>query len=226
MHIRFISVICLLLFKQCTSVDTNNDTATDKAVGLWLVEKVQLGDQMMTPQARWTELRSDGTYYSGNGWLRNDQGSYEIDAANQTIDPTSDGMPKEFGAFTYALTDSSMYWQRLEYGDSVHVYWSRITELPKGPMDQLVGFWEETISSDTISRKEQIFFRWDRVFIHSGTPYGTLSGVWHIHAHRPELRLLYNGDSIREERWGYQMQGDSLVLHSQDASRSLLRINP
>ena len=43
--------------------------------GLWLVEKVEVGENSMTPVARWTKFNADRTQTSGNGWLQHSNGN-------------------------------------------------------------------------------------------------------------------------------------------------------
>ncbi len=52
--------------------------------GLWEVKRVTVGEEVMTPVAKWFDLK-DGRVYSGNGGLRNTLGTYTFDPQIQSI---------------------------------------------------------------------------------------------------------------------------------------------
>ena len=35
-----------------------------------------MGEMELTPIAKWTQINSDGSYESGNGWLKNSEGQW------------------------------------------------------------------------------------------------------------------------------------------------------
>ena len=38
--------------------------------GLWVVKKVKVGNQEITPISRWMKFNTDSTQSSGNGWVQ------------------------------------------------------------------------------------------------------------------------------------------------------------
>lgn len=50
-----------------------------QATGLWEVTKVIVGQEEMTPVAKWTQINKDGTFETGNGWLQNGNGTWTFD---------------------------------------------------------------------------------------------------------------------------------------------------
>ncbi|MCO6479228.1 MAG: hypothetical protein J5I94_21515, partial [Phaeodactylibacter sp.] len=110
--------------------------------GLWEITKVEVGDQAMTPVAKWTRIDADGTYQSGNGWLQNSAGTWIYDKESGEFLPTETlGLTDPFGAFKVSFTDKGMAWTREEEGMEVIVHFDRIEELPMSTGDKLVGLW-------------------------------------------------------------------------------------
>ncbi|MDX1638300.1 MAG: hypothetical protein R3281_10040, partial [Balneolaceae bacterium] len=107
--------------------------AQDRLVGLWSVTEVEVGDDNMTPVARWTEIDSDGTYRSGNGWLQNAVGTWTYDTVHNTFLPKeTSGVVDEFGPFLVKLaTDTTKTWRRTEEGMEVIVHLQKIDDKPK-----------------------------------------------------------------------------------------------
>ena len=102
--------------------------------GLWEVVNVQVGEEEMTPIARWNRFNEDGTFEAGNGWLKSSAGTYEYDKAKKSLLPKeTEGLQLEedFGAFSVEVNEDEMIWKREENGEPVKVLLSRIEEQPK-----------------------------------------------------------------------------------------------
>jgi hypothetical protein len=88
--------------------------------GLWEINKVTVGDQTMTPLAKWTRINSDFTYQSGNGWLQNSEGNWTFDKSlNQFLPIEKNGIVDDFGPFEVEIIKDHMTWTRIEAGDEV-----------------------------------------------------------------------------------------------------------
>ena len=115
----------------------------DRLTGLWLVEKVKVGNEIMTPDAKWTRLNSDGTEESGNGGFRHSYGKWEYDEfTKELLITTKNGLDDPFGAFYVDLKKDKMIWSREEEGMNVVVTLSQIEKLPETYRDRLLGLWK------------------------------------------------------------------------------------
>ena len=47
--------------------------------GLWIVKSVRVGEQEMTPNAKWARFNSDLAQESGNGWFQHSYGIWNLD---------------------------------------------------------------------------------------------------------------------------------------------------
>jgi len=159
--------------------------------GFWGVEQVTVGEEVMTPVAKWFRFAEDSSYTSGNGWLQNGAGSYHFNGDQlRPVNEFGDADP--YGAFTVKHpSQSEMQWQRQEVGAVVTVHLHRIEELPKSPADRIQGNWTLTAAEGDTSMAnipETIFIRWDQVY--RATKSGENQwGLWRMHAHRPEFSL-------------------------------------
>ncbi len=193
-----------------------------KIIGFWEIKNVFVGDQNMTPVAKWTKINADGTFQSGNGWLQNAEGIWSYDADNNiyaAID--SLGINDEFGGFRVSFNDKNMHWEREEEGMSVKITLIPIEKLPKAPADYLVGVWDLTeitknkksfLNEYDANNKHKLFIRWDRIYINF-TPDGKkLTGYWHIHGHKPEITILPHQESKKSESWRIEVGKEKLIM--------------
>ncbi len=197
-------------------------THAQKLPGLWIVEDVRIGDETMTPVAKWFRYNSDGTYVGGNGFLQNDEGTWMLDKDEQQFSPKSSyGLVDPFGPFKISQSNGKMTWEREEEGMNVVVTLSRIDELPKSPADWLVGMWglqvaekKGTDNLDIIDPDRQIYFfiRWDRMVIQRNAKGERKTGYWHIHGHKPEVTFLPHDDQLPAETWRVEAGSESLVM--------------
>ena len=169
-------------------------------IGFWKIANVDVGEENMTPVAKWTKINADGTYQSGNGWLQTARGKWTYDRQHNLFSVVdSMDVLDEFGAFTVSFENQNMIFERQEYGMNVIVTLSPIQELPMSPADYLEGVWE-LVSIKKNSQSEagdldnsdgkKLFFRWDRIYENYPVSGERQTGYWHINGHRPELTLL------------------------------------
>lgn len=183
--------------------------------GLWLVEKVTVGSETMTPQAKWFRIHPDGTYQSGNGWLQNSEGIYTYDEKSNIYTPEEkNGIEHPYGGFSVSLAQDHMTWFRMEDGQEVTVFLTQIEALPKGTADQAKGLWKNTtpvkdqtqLNETSLQEIETLFLRWDRVFV-GQTKKDRITGYWVMHGHRPEIGLIYHNEKLPREYWNVTFSG-------------------
>jgi hypothetical protein len=191
--------------------------------GLWLIEHVQVGDQEMTPIARWTRIHPDGTYESGNGWLKSSEGTWVFDPVKNTFLPQeTDGLIDPFGPFNIRLAEEYMTWSREEDGMNVVVTLQKIEELPQAPADQVQGLWDLTdatkdgssiIQTFDPQNSRYIFIRWDRIYVERNAEGVRMTGYWHMNGHRPEMALLSHNEEDQPQTWQVSFnQNNTLIL--------------
>ncbi|SMO79352.1 hypothetical protein [Fodinibius sediminis] len=186
--------------------------------GLWMIENVQVGGQEMTPVAKWTRINPDGTYESGNGWLKNSEGTWTYNEQARTfLAKETNGLTDPYGAFTVGLEEEQMKWVRTEEGQEVTVRMTRIHEIPRSPADKVQGLWEvdrdthdgkKASSTSDPGKRHTLFIRWDRTYMEH-TPEGQRqTGYWHMNAHRPEITFLSHGGEQKPPSWRIKVIND------------------
>ncbi|NVJ86105.1 MAG: hypothetical protein HWE15_07350 [Algoriphagus sp.] len=205
-------------------------------VGLWEFEHVRVGDQELTPIARWTEITEDGTYYSGNGWSRHSEGTWSFDASTNEFLPVDRYGPEDpSGPFKVVFeSNDKMIWTRMEEGENVVVSIKRIEKKPTAHWDLVVGLWElSDVADKGGSETEQqnfyvnsfLYFGWDRRYRQMSTEEGRQTGYWHAHAHRPEVTLLSHNPNKPVESWKILFRGeDELELEGVSDSNKGVKI--
>ncbi|MDN3204070.1 hypothetical protein [Algoriphagus sediminis] len=199
-------------------------TYAQDITGLWEVINVQVGEEEMTPIARWTRINENGTFESGNGWLKSSFGTYDYNEAEKSFLPTeTEGLQleSEFGAFKVEVMDEEMIWKREENGEPVTVLLSRIDELPKAPADKIIGLWmlthiKDSGASDTRAIEENelkmFLIRWDRIYREMSMAEGRKTGYWHMNAHRPQVTMLPHTEGDPAESWALAFSPGKLTL--------------
>lgn len=186
--------------------------------GLWLVEQVVVGNETMTPVAKWFRIEPDGTYQAGNGWLQNNRGtwSYNADKNLYTAEDTLD-VADEMGGFEVHFQDEKMVWKRQEEGVQVSVILRHIEALPMAPADLFKGMWELVAATDNEESTEakyphKLHIRWDRIY-RSIDPEGKrTSGYWHMHGHKAEVTLLPRATGESPTTWHLEVNEKELVM--------------
>lgn len=187
-------------------------------VGFWEIKEVKVGPQTMTPVAKWTKINKDGSFQSGNGWLQNAEGTWTFDKKKSLFSTKeTNGLVDEFGPFTVEFTDSGMNWLREEENRIVTVTLQRISELPKGIGDKLIGLWglelvsrngEDITQTFDPDSRHYTFIRWDRIYM-GRTPKGErVTGYWHIHGHKPEITFIQD----QTESWSVEVSNTQLKM--------------
>ena len=180
------------------------------ALGLWAISEVVVGEDTLTPIAKWIQINADLSYESGNGWTKNDQGRIDFDTLKQTIKPNSAiGLRDPFDDFDISFSDSKMFWTRMEEGMEVKVSFVKITEIPPGPADLVLGAWKE-VSEHGHVKNSLLYLRPDRHFLKQLKDGSQIRGYWQMHAHRPELTLIPVDKTI--ENYSYMVQFKSGVF--------------
>ncbi len=193
-------------------------SAQEDITGLWEITDVHVGEQEMTPVARWTRIHSDFTFESGNGWLRNALGTYTYDRSTTEFMPYNPlGIIDKAGPFRVSFEGDKMIWEREEEGMPVRVVSERISELPMSPADLLSGLWKETSVSGSggaspLSDLSRIYFGWDRIYRGLQNDGNRATGYWHMHAHRPELTLMPHREGATPLTWQVEVDRDTLRL--------------
>lgn len=227
---KFTSIIALasLLLSFSAYTQENN------VIGFWKVASVAVGDENMTPVAKWFRINANGLYQTGNGWLQNGQGNWFYDIENNIYSSTDSlDVADEFGGFKVSFQKEKMLWEREEEGMQVKVSLLPIKELPMSPADYLEGIWdlveitenEESIIHDfDADNRHKLFIRWDRIYINFSTEGERLTGYWHIHGHKPEITLLPHQESKKPESWKIEVNKKELLLMGiSDSNRTMQR---
>ena len=193
-----------------------------KIYGLWEITEVTVADQVMTPVAKWTHIYSDGNYESGNGWLKNSEGTYTYDTLSHQFLPTeTNGILDPFGAFKVSFEDGSMIWERDEEGMRVIVKLNRVKELPKSTADKVVGLWQlvdinrdgrSIIRTFDPEHNHYLFIRWDRVLQMRDQNGKQSRTYWHMHGHRPEITFMRSSILHEDESWSVEVTETELSL--------------
>ncbi len=194
--------------------------------GMWEFTKVTLGDEEVTPVAKWTRLNEDGTFQSGNGWVQNAEGTWNYDKESKSFLPvTKNGITDEFGPFEVSFTGDGLTWKRKEEGMEVVVSLRRINEIPKGPMDEIVGLWDlddaqsngrNILDEMDPGLNRYLFIRWDRIFVFGNTPDGRLTGYWHFDGHRPQVTLIYHDSARDREYWNVSYEDGKMIWNNSE----------
>lgn len=192
--------------------------------GFWGITEVKVGDELMTPVAKWTKINADKTFQMGNGWQQNSVGTWTYDKKSRAYQPRETygtGLEDEAGPFTVSFKDDKMIWEREEEGMKVVVTLQRIKQLPMSPADQFVGLWDLTQVSKNgqvvtpafdPENKHYIFIRSDRVFLERTAENERKYGLWHINGHKPEIKFIRNDKDKVDEGWRISINGSELTM--------------
>lgn len=200
--------------------------------GLWVVKKVSVGDQEMTPNGRWTRFNSDQTQESGNGWYRHSHGSWELNRENGELSVVNENGLKDTGdPFIITIEGDEMVWDRMEEGQQVKVTLKRSSELPSTLADEGMGLWklESTQGKGIFFEKSAgtepmgiLFLRWDRRFM-IGSEKGRVDGVYNVHGHKPEIELIPYGEQYNRSFWNMEIRDNVLTLRLLNTDSTVTR---
>ncbi|MEO1516278.1 MAG: hypothetical protein AAFV95_14745 [Bacteroidota bacterium] len=211
MNKKLLVVICLLSLWSCTS--------ESGLEGLWIVQKVRMGEQEVTPNARWTRFHGDFSQQSGNGWFQHSYGSWTFEEESRELSIVNvNGLTDSNGPFQVQLEGDRMTWTREEEGQQIVVSLERATELPATYGDQVMGLWklENAVGThapfdSSQQQTNSLFLRWDKRFdIRSAG--GRVRGVYNVHGHKPEIEFIPYGDKWERSFWKIDFSQDRLSL--------------
>ncbi len=154
----------LLLILLFTSVDLH----PQEIVGLWMVDKVEVGDETMTPVSRWMRFSENNKHEAGNGWLKHSEGTYAFDKKKNTLSVETKNQPTDpYGPFSVDFEKDKMFWSRVEDGANVKVVLIQIEEIPSSPANEMLGEWRISADDDdpVYGGAETLFLRWDNIFV-------------------------------------------------------------
>lgn len=119
-----------------------NLTTAQSVVGFWGFTSVSVGEQNMTPVAKWVKYNPDGTFVSVNGWPQNQIGTWEYNEKTKEFIPTNtNGIKDEYGPFKVSFEGEKMVWERDEDDMKVVVSLVQINEITASPSDSIKGLW-------------------------------------------------------------------------------------
>jgi len=212
-------VLILIVGLMVASCNTNH-----KLIGLWQIEKVKVGDQEMTPVARWTRLNEDHSQESGNGWYQHSIGNWEYDSERNKMSLINTNSVKdEFGEFTVTNTKKDkMQWSRKEEGEKVEVTLKRIKKLPQAPANKMLGVWKLKTNNKSLA-DSYLFFRWDHILVAGQKGSKKNYGMYKTHGHKQKLQIIYYEEPLRREDWQYRInENDLLTLTRKDEEKEVI----
>lgn len=219
---RFILTAIVLFAIGCKNAQDKNKP---EITGLWVVEEVKVGEEQMTPNARWMRFNEDSTQQSGNGWLQHSIGTYSYSLTDSTLTITNtNGYEDIYAPFKVSFKDNNMLWKRVEDGANVTVILKKTNKLPQAYGDVLLGVWDlEKITENgkdvtplyDEEQKNYLYMRWDGKFIVNNSTAGRTRGIYNVHAHKPEVELIVSiNDTLQRERWQFEATDSTLVFEN------------
>ena len=200
--------------------------------GMWVIKKVKMGDEEMTPNARWSKFNADFTQESGNGWFQHSIGTWNLNAETQELTIiNTNGLTDPDGPFKISLDGHMMTWKRNEQGQDIEVFLERSDILPTTYGDELLGLWqlEEAVGngpyfmqSDGQSTGSSIHFRWDKRFA-IRSENGQINGVYNVHGHKPEVELIPYGSELNRDFWKIDFNENSITLNLLNVDSTITR---
>ncbi|WP_288955632.1 hypothetical protein [uncultured Polaribacter sp.] len=200
-----------------------------KIDGLWIVKKVKVGDEEMTPSAKWMQFNSDSTQTSGNGWLQHSIGTWSLNSQNKLSVNNTNGVVDNTEPFLILLEKSKMTWSREEEGQNVQVFLERIDKIPTSEGNKLMGLWKlDSIAFDNndedliLQHSQTLFLRWDNTFIKHGEGKPKKYGVYKIHGHKPEIQMVNYGKNPKFTFYRFSITKERLILENTDGNEKLV----
>ncbi len=241
-HLKIVLSYLLILvpsyvFSQSYSDIANQKTGNyslgdSKIVGLWEVNKVTVGEETLTPTAKWFLFLADGTLSSGNGWVQSMLGSYNYDQDTKELLQANQGVTDEYGPFKVSIEGDKMTWKRTEDGMPLKVNLSKVAKKPLAPWDKIQNRWvvdkaeglhPETgkLISQYVMDPDVYFFMWDRAYRKFDKTGRTIErGVWHIGGHSNQVWIINNADNVRT-RWTLELLDDQMIWTKKSEKETL-----
>ncbi len=199
--------------------------------GLWQVKSVTVGEENMTPNARWMRFNSDFTQESGNGWLQHSIGTWRLDPNNHELTIiNTNGIDDSSGPFSATISENEMTWKRIEEGQPIEVKLEKTSQLPTTFGNQLLGLWGAEQSNgngsfftEKVQSSDYLFFQWDNRFTLESEK-GRIKGIYHVNGHRPEVELIPYNTEYHRESWKIDFKENRITLSSLNTDSTLIRI--
>ena len=215
---HLVRLIWIFLFLQLSSLSFAQNSTVE---GLWMIKNVHVSNRDLTPVAKWTHIKADGTYESGNGWMKHSEGRWTFNDSGKTfLAEENNGIIDPYGAFTVSFEGKRMRWVRTEEGHKVTVTLARIPEIPPSPADRIQGLWDlvqvrendKDVTQTYDSQNKQYFYiTWDRKYM-KRTPGGERqTGYWYMNAHKPELTLMNLTGEQKALSWEVKFSSDQMM---------------
>lgn len=219
-----VSLVVILLLVGCESTSTIE--------GLWFVKSVKVGEEEMTPNARWTRFNADLTQESGNGRFQHSYSTWMLHSeSSELFIKNANGIDDLSDPFKVLMNQNEMIWERTEEGQNIKVLLERSSQLPETYGDKILGLWslESVIGdgnyfepSDKNETKEYIFFKWDKRFIIESEK-GRINGVYNVHGHKPEVELIPYGDQFKRDFWKILFDKNHITLELLNSDEAVIR---
>jgi len=201
-------------------------TQAQPIVGFWNVTNVSVGDENMTPVAKWFRFDKDGTATGGNGWTQNSVGTWAYDQQTSEFSATNVmGITDDFGPFKVNFASDTMKWYRQEEGMDVVVSLVAINKWLPAPIDLVKGLWlldkveyadgNEIIDHDPEGR-HYLFLRPDMRYRVRKPNGDVANGFWHMHGHRPILTLIDYDKTVSNQEFEVSFDGNKLTMQSRN----------
>ena len=216
----------ILLFPFQVLFSQNDKT---EIIGLWEITKVTVGNEQMTPIAKWAEFKPDHTHRGGNGWVQHSIGTWHFDSKESSLKIiTSNGLEDPFQPFKVTRNHDGMQWQRNEDGQTVTVSLKEIEEIPAAYSDKMTGLWQVNSIENQSGKPVQpftegvkLFLRMDKRYsIHLST--GRKGGVWQTHGHRQQVRLLSDDGDEADMSWQVYFEGKKMIWKNSEENVKLI----
>jgi len=192
--------------------------------GLWVVENVKVSDRNMTPNGRWMRFNSDSTQQSGNGWHQHSVGTWRFPPKTKELEViNTNGYEDTYEPFIVSFSNDTMIWKRTEDSHEVTVILSKTNEMPQTYADQLLGLWDlekamengnDITTKYDSDQKRYLFFRWDKRFVIRHTPDGTVTGVYNVNGHQPEMTWIFDDRNKERLSWKFDVSDEKLSIVS------------
>ncbi|NQX92927.1 MAG: hypothetical protein HRT74_12540 [Flavobacteriales bacterium] len=220
----FLSAALILLLFGCDDKPTIE--------GLWLIESVKVGNEDMTPNARWTRFNADHTQESGNGKFEHSHGTWAFDPACKELSiVNTNGLEAPYDPFKVSVSKERMTWERVYVGQAMTIDLVRTNKLPETHGDQLLGLWrlEELTgtgkyfgNADQTNSNSFVFFRWDKRFVIQ-SDLGRINGVYNVHGHKSEVELIPYGENLDRDFWDIKFEEDAITLTLLNSEETIQR---
>ena len=202
---------------------SNNTIKIDDFVGLWLIEKVEVGTEQMTPDAKWIRLKKDSKQLSGNGWRQHTIGTWSLDSSKESISLVSmNGLKDPYGPFKVEnISSSHMKWQRTEEEQIVTVHLKRIDDLPISNADKILGSWQ----AQSENNHPNLYFRPDQIVLSINQMGDRKFGTYKMHAHRNEVQIIFYGEKCEIENWNIDFTSSDQIKLKKSSDISFIEYN-